>query len=317
MAFLLDHPHYSTCPTSLMSENTEQDDAIDSWERLYMILEAAEDIVSGGGLSTAPVTTPQWPSLTSIPEPTPLAPWVNRNPSETFIIHDDVPSPAPNPRSASDLLSFLQQADDTASSTTRVSRDSYVTSRYGGNDVSGHENDRRGQQQPTIRPEPVMTSATSRRLQDGQWNQRFQDLLQFCAGHRHALVPHRYPPNQKLSQWVKRQRYQRCLKERGLQSTLTDEREQRLVDVGFVWNSHDASWQEHFESYERFVMVHSADCGVPLNYSPDPSLSTWCKHQRRQYKCMVAGLPSTLTPERIEKLNSVGFSWNPRNLSRC
>jgi Helicase associated domain len=38
----------------------------------------------------------------------------------------------------------------------------------------------------------------------GQWNERFQDLIHFGAVHGHLFVPHSYPENKKLAQWVKR-----------------------------------------------------------------------------------------------------------------
>jgi hypothetical protein len=43
-----------------------------------------------------------------------------------------------------------------------------------------------------------------RSYQKGKWNQRFEDLMIFRGEHGHLFVPHIYPPNQKLSQWVKR-----------------------------------------------------------------------------------------------------------------
>jgi hypothetical protein len=43
-----------------------------------------------------------------------------------------------------------------------------------------------------------------RSYQKGQWNERFRDLMSFRDEHGHLFVPHIYPPNQKLSQWVKR-----------------------------------------------------------------------------------------------------------------
>ena len=45
---------------------------------------------------------------------------------------------------------------------------------------------------------------TSKKYQDDQWNQRFQELLEFRSQHGHLLVPHGYAKNYKLSQWVKR-----------------------------------------------------------------------------------------------------------------
>lgn len=43
-----------------------------------------------------------------------------------------------------------------------------------------------------------------RKYKEDQWNFRFQDLLQFRAEEGHVMVPHSYPKNQKLAQWVKR-----------------------------------------------------------------------------------------------------------------
>jgi hypothetical protein len=43
-----------------------------------------------------------------------------------------------------------------------------------------------------------------RGYQAGQWNERFQELMQFRKEYGHLFVPHSYPLNQKLAQWVKR-----------------------------------------------------------------------------------------------------------------
>jgi hypothetical protein len=47
-------------------------------------------------------------------------------------------------------------------------------------------------------------SKRSRKYQNCQWNERYQELLQFHRQNGHLYVPHSYPPNQKLAQWVKR-----------------------------------------------------------------------------------------------------------------
>lgn len=44
----------------------------------------------------------------------------------------------------------------------------------------------------------------SRKFQTGQWKERFQELLSFREEHGHLFVPHSYPRNQQLAQWVKR-----------------------------------------------------------------------------------------------------------------
>jgi hypothetical protein len=43
-----------------------------------------------------------------------------------------------------------------------------------------------------------------RKYKDDLWYIRYEELLKFRDEHGHAMVPHSYPPNQKLAQWVKR-----------------------------------------------------------------------------------------------------------------
>lgn len=120
------------------------------------------------------------------------------------------------------------------------------------------------------------------------------------------------------SQWVKRQRYQYKLKMDGKHSTLSDKREEMLSKAGFIWGSHAACWQEHFQSLEAFYLAHG-HCCVPMDYKEDPSLAVWMKHQRRNYKLYMAGKPSTMTKERLRCLQSINFEWSPRSgkKSRC
>ena len=49
---------------------------------------------------------------------------------------------------------------------------------------------------------------------------------------------------------------------------------------------------------------------VPTKYSTNPALGRWVSTQRSQYKLFVDGEKSTMTQERVERLNSIGFVWN-------
>ena len=152
------------------------------------------------------------------------------------------------------------------------------------------------------------------------------------------------------SRWVQRQRHQRKLKEKGLDSTLIDKRETMLTNAGFIWNAHEALWQEKYQRLESYRQQHG-HCDVPSDYH-DTSFVNWVKNQRRQYKRIHVVLrtttipprshdqhenddhhsnnttpnsrhqqcsnentdtrKNTLNPNRIELLNSIGFNWNPR-----
>jgi len=93
---------------------------------------------------------------------------------------------------------------------------------------------------------------------------------------------------------------------------LTDDREADLNDIGFVWDAHSASWQERYQALRAFAIANG-HCNIPATV--DKALNVWCKHQRRQYKCMLRQQPNVMTEERIRALNEIGFNWNPRNLN--
>lgn len=127
----------------------------------------------------------------------------------------------------------------------------------------------------------------------------------------HCHVPHYYEQNAPLAQWVKRQRYQYKLKVDGKRSTLSDERIRLLNKIGFIWNSHDAVWEERWNELAIYKRVHG-DCIVPSNYEKNPQLAVWVKRQRRQYKFYNESRASSMTKERIAKLEKLDFAWDCR-----
>lgn len=111
------------------------------------------------------------------------------------------------------------------------------------------------------------------------WTEKFEDLCDFRRVHGHCHVPHSYKENAPLAQWVKRQRYQYKLKLEGKRSTLSDERVKLLDNIGFIWNSHDAVWEERWNELLQYKQLHH-DCIVPSNYKENPQLAVWVKRQR-------------------------------------
>jgi hypothetical protein len=148
------------------------------------------------------------------------------------------------------------------------------------------------------------------------WNALFQELTLFQKQYGHCLVPHVLSINPRLGQWVKRQRYQYTLKKNGRHSTLSDDRELALERLGFVWDHRGAIWMEHWNQLCEYQKrnghsnVTSSNNGGPENRR----LATWVKDQRRHYRLHKRGEGSILTPERICKMESLGFIWNPRGL---
>lgn len=71
--------------------------------------------------------------------------------------------------------------------------------------------------------------------QISQWRERLTELTNFLNVTGHCNVPSKYPPNPRLSTWVKCQRRQFKLYKRGKKSNLTTCRIEKLLQLGFVF----------------------------------------------------------------------------------
>jgi hypothetical protein len=154
-----------------------------------------------------------------------------------------------------------------------------------------------------------------RPYQAEQWDLKFDELLEFKQRYGHCGVPHTYQENRALARWVKRQRYQYKLKQDGKVSTMTDCRIKTLERIGFVWDAHSEAWEERLHDLMMYRAEHE-DCNVPTHFAPNKQLATWVKCQRRQYKLLRAGKQSTMTIDRSNTLDRMGFTWEIRGVKK-
>src|SRR5262249_10777333 len=108
----------------------------------------------------------------------------------------------------------------------------------------------------------------------------------------------KFPEKPELVKWVQRQR---IAFKRG---TLAPSRINRLNQIGFVWNPFEAFWEEMFSALTRYKKVFG-HCNVPFQSGKD-RLGTWVANQRRLRE------RGRLNPDQIERLDKLGFIWNPR-----
>jgi hypothetical protein len=124
-----------------------------------------------------------------------------------------------------------------------------------------------------------------------------------------ARVPHNFPDSPKLAEWQKFQRQQRKLFVKGKHSQLTPERVFMLEKIGFVWEARIDAWESHYVNLRRFK-ESNGHIYVPV---ANTVLSQWVKRQRKQYKKYELGQDSSLTSDRVERLNRLGFIWDGRH----
>lgn len=172
-------------------------------------------------------------------------------------------------------------------------------------------------------------------LKNEIWYTRLEELKEFQAIHGHSRVPQHYTKDRrwyKLGLWVRNQRamYNRIVHLDGDFSTetssndghhspsanndalsngvpynfLTEERIQLLNEAGFCWDVQEENWLEHFDKLLQFKKEHGV-ADVPSRYRQDPALSRWVQEQKRK--------KDSLNPERLERLENIGFVWGNRN----
>lgn len=143
------------------------------------------------------------------------------------------------------------------------------------------------------------------------WRKRLEELKEFKERTGHCEVPYRYADNPQLGRWAKKQQSQyRAYHQKGKRSLMTEARVKELERLGFYWGtSNEDAWENKFEDLQKFRAVRG-HCNVPRRYKNDPSLGTWVNMQRVNYKRYQEGNPSgRMTPERIRRLESIGFNW--------
>ena len=129
-----------------------------------------------------------------------------------------------------------------------------------------------------------------------RWEEGFDKLQAFKEREGHCSVPDKHKEGEyPLGTWVSRQRVKK--------DKLTPERIERLDALGFVWDSIKEQWEEGFDKLQAFK-EREGHCRVPAKYEEGGfNLGSWVGTQR--------SIKDTLTPERIERLEALGFVWDP------
>jgi hypothetical protein len=129
-----------------------------------------------------------------------------------------------------------------------------------------------------------------------QWEKGFESLQAFRKKHGHCNVAANLIVNKlALGTWVGSQRAK--------SKRLSAEQVRRLDSLGFIWDPIAEQWEEHFEALQKFLK-REGHCRVSQSHKEDGiNLGTWAGTQRTR--------KSRLAPDRIRRLNSIGFSWDP------
>ncbi|MEO5348216.1 MAG: Helicase associated domain protein [Magnetococcus sp. YQC-3] len=134
--------------------------------------------------------------------------------------------------------------------------------------------------------------------QEAEWDAMCFALQAFRTERNHCIVPTQLPENPALARWVG------AVRRSYANGLLSPERVQRLDGLGFIWDAKAILWEEMFAALAEFRRQYD-NCLVPESYPENNQLAWWVVAQRKAYKS------GQLEPERVERLNGLGFFWDP------
>ena len=149
------------------------------------------------------------------------------------------------------------------------------------------------------------------------WMQMFEELTEYKEKHGNCVVPRKYGSNPKLANWVNAQRQHYQNKSNGKSTQMTEERQHKLEEIGFVWDASDKigsgmrideGWMRMFEELIEYKKKHG-NCLVPSEYKGNPKLGRWVSAQRKMYHDTKKGKSIRMTKERQHNLEGIGFVW--------
>jgi hypothetical protein len=130
---------------------------------------------------------------------------------------------------------------------------------------------------------------------DPIWEKMFDTLKEYKKNHGDCNVVCNRQEDNKLVDWVNRQRMFYLTKK------LSDERIKRLECIDFVW---DPVWEEMFDTLKEYKKNHG-DTNVPSKWPEDKKLANWVYRQRGFY------LDQQLSKDQVKRLENIGFVWDP------
>lgn len=133
------------------------------------------------------------------------------------------------------------------------------------------------------------------------WSQSYDQLVEFKDEHGHCVVP---TTRGSLGLWVRDQRREYGKRNRGEKSLLTEERIERLNEVGFVWDVRDWQFQSKLEELRLYKLMN----GHINIKSTEGKLGEWVCNRKKEYRKLLEGKQSSMSSERRAALEELGFS---------
>ena len=122
-----------------------------------------------------------------------------------------------------------------------------------------------------------------------KWEAKFKELEKYKAENGHCDVPRSHL---ELGNWVNTQRT-------AYKKYLSEERINRLNEIGFSWEVHNDGWEAKFKELKKYK-EENGHCNVPQRH---PGLGNRANNQRHLFR------KGNRLDNRIKRLQDIGFQW--------
>ena len=99
---------------------------------------------------------------------------------------------------------------------------------------------------------------------------------------------------------------------------ITHARIDRLDEPSFVWDPYEVAWEQRLAELQAFK-DDKGHCNVPRGWAENKQLGTWVskqRHYRKKFNANPSDTTATITQARIDRLDELGFVWNPKEVAR-
>lgn len=134
------------------------------------------------------------------------------------------------------------------------------------------------------------------------WDKMYNELKMFVTEHKR--MP-KHSENAVLDEWCNTQKKKRK------EGMLSEEKQNLLDDIGFVWNKFDHAWEQGFKGLKEFFEKNKREPVAEGSNTSKPkeeaAAAKWLGYQRDAYRKGV------LSKEKIERLKPYVKSWDLAN----
>lgn len=137
---------------------------------------------------------------------------------------------------------------------------------------------------------------------DDDWNNFYRLAEKYYNENGHLLVSEKeLIDGVKLGKWIS---LQRVVKNRG---KLIAERENKLNQIGMVWDPSEYVWEEYFLEAKKYFDTYG-NLDISINYEVgNKKLGRWISNQRTAYR--NPNDSHKISYDKIDRLNSIGMLW--------